>query len=162
MDNFVLDVLHKFSNWTYKKLSLNNYGITTIILALAVCASTMIAINAYNLAETDKIAIVAQTRKLTSIFAGIFFSGIAIVFLYFQKNIGDLLSRQYDMEKTDMFLSGVSIFCRWFFVILYPVSILIGNKWWGMFDTLLLGFALMFVSCKPPDMEIRMSKVFKN
>lgn len=162
IDCFVLGILYKFSNWTYRKFLLNNYGIAAIILVLAVCASTMIAIKAFDLAETDKIARVAEIRRAVSIFSGFFFSGLAITFLYFQKSIGEFLSRQYDMEKTDLFLTNSSIFFRWFFVVFYPLSILIGNKWWGMLDTLFLGLALMFLSCKPPDMEIRMSKVFKN
>jgi len=161
IDKAVLNFLHKITNWTYKKLSLNNYGLATIFSVMAAAASVFIASMAIQLASTDKNPRVAQMRTSASLFAGLFFIGLAFATLYFQKGIAEFLSRKYDLDNTKAIFGGLAIFFRWYFIVMYPVSILLGNKWWGMLDTLLLGIALMFLSCEPPKMEVRMAKIFR-
>lgn len=162
LDKLALNICHKISNWIYKKFSLNNYGIAVIILTFALIASVYIAIMASKLAAEDLNPKFAQMRTGSALMAGAFFIGISLFVLKFNKEIGNFLSRKYDLEKTTGIYSKSSIFLRWFPIFMYPVSIIIGNRFWGMIDTLLFGFALMFLSCEPPKMEIRMSKLFKD
>jgi hypothetical protein len=81
--------------------------------------------------------------------------------IIFRKPLSGFMQMQYDLGKTKWLHEAYAIFVRWFFIIIYFLSIPIGH-WWGMLDMFILGLGLMFLSCPPPDMEERMKKAFKD
>lgn len=162
LDRAFLKFFHNLSNQTYKRFGINNYNIATIILFISIFASLFIAYKSILLAQTDTNQQVAKIREGSSILAVLFFTTIALSIFWFQKEIGNFLSRKYDTQNTEPFFNKYILFSRWFFIFMYPVSIIIGSKWWGMLDTFLLGISIMFLSCEPPKMEIRMSRIWKN
>lgn len=160
IDYLTLTGLSHVSNWTYRKLGINNYTIGMLFVVLAMVMTTFIAIMTFRLAETETIEKVARMRQGGALLGGAFFGAIGIFITLFGKQIALWLERHHDLGTAGYLRSWIGVFYRWSWIIVYVVFLPFSMAWWANTDMLCIGIATMFFSCPPAAMEDRMNRSF--
>lgn len=160
IDDIILKITYKISNWTYRKFSLDNIKIGLIFIFIGLIFSILIAIDSFNFAQKETFEI-ARVRKASAIFGVGFFLILSFFSIISNKFFKDILERHYDLDKADYIRNNIGIFFRWIMILPYFIASPFNRSWIGNFDLFCVGIALFFISTNPPDMNERIKKSFK-
>lgn len=165
LDAFVLRLLHRISDTTYRRFGIDNYAIGVALFALALAASIGIYLLAAEMAKHDPTPKVAEMRMKSAIFACFFFGLLSVTAIVVRKQLRHFLQMAYDTEAVTSIQPLFARLIRWIFIAMYASNLLIasfgGSTWWSNFDAFLLGLGLMFLSAEPPSMDERMRKTLQ-
>ena len=158
MDDTILKILQRMSNWTYKHFGVDNFMIATLVLISSIPISIMLGIGAHNLAKTESNPEIAKSREMSAIMGVVLSITITTYMIFFRKYLSKILTRKRDLGQRDSFIWKSTMFLRWAIILLFFFTIPLQLHWYGMADTLLIAIAGWFMACNPPDMELRMKK----
>jgi len=156
LNKVTFGLIHRFSSLTYRRLGMDNYTWSAAFFAGAAYASVYLARNAIQLGLGEETSI-AEMRERSAYLGLVFFIGMAVLVLYFRKEVRKEATRYYDMGNK--INPWISVF-PWLSVIFYFVTLPF-MYWPGVLDVLLVGIGLMFLFAEPPPMEERVDKEFK-
>lgn len=165
LDIFVLRLLHRLADATYRKFGIDNYGIGVGLFFVSFAASFVIFFTAIQMAKTDPTPQVAQARTITAFFGLFFFGMLSAAAFLVRRQLRHFLQMAYDTETVTSVQPLFARTLRWIFVLMYVVNLVLASfgqsTWWSMSDAFLLGVGLMFLSAEPPSMDERMRKTFQ-